>query len=611
VTDISGSSFLAAAGIENANLQILAFNNRFDDRYMDFACHAAYPLLLTPELLYCLWTNFQTTIEAKPLNIPWIAVADLLLSGFCEEVGYELYEMDAQIRNQLLRRLKADSRFGPQRIEELSEFIISYIEGQPKNKYPYTIEFVQAQKWAGLAYRKPPAAARQIAKAFQQSIHKENRAEQMHLANVVETLSEPLASFDELINYARANKQLIQGIPPGFIFSEEVDIGGVKLPPIEPPTNKQESRPGLISSEEVDTGNVKLPAILRDAAMTVNPGPETGVAATSSESLLKTSDSTIDALSPHYQNMMGLLKKGRVVFFLGSEINRYGRAETTGWQPGQSSYLPDNNELAEYLAQKFGYPANFPKELERVSQHIVNVHDVNSLYKELHDIFSVEYQPNIVHQFFAGLPGLLREKGASQPYQLIVTTNYDDTLERAFSAAGEAFDLITYVTTGAGRGEFWQQASDGKLQRIKRPNENPGFSLKSRSVILKLYGGVNRHQPERESFVIGENDFIDYPNPSDINSLIPVNPLATLRRNNFLFLGYHANELGLRIIQRRILTASGPRRPAWALQANASVEDLSLWQKSKIEPLNIQLDHYIVSLSQYLSTTQLPEVNKE
>ena len=34
------------------------------------------------------------------------------------------------------------------------------------------------------------------------------------------------------------------------------------------------------------------------------------------------------------------------------------------------------------------------------------------------------------------------------PELVIVTTNYDDALERAFRAANEPFDLVTYVAEG-------------------------------------------------------------------------------------------------------------------------------------------------------------------
>ncbi|NET85943.1 MAG: formylglycine-generating enzyme family protein, partial [Moorea sp. SIO1F2] len=76
--------------------RIQSFRDKFGDAHLYFAYHAAFPIALTPDLLYCLWANFQQDIQGDNLNIPWIAVADLLLSPLCHEVGHELYEMELE-----------------------------------------------------------------------------------------------------------------------------------------------------------------------------------------------------------------------------------------------------------------------------------------------------------------------------------------------------------------------------------------------------------------------------------------------------------------------------------------------------------------------------------
>ena len=56
-----------------------------------------------------------------------------------------------------------------------------------------------------------------------------------------------------------------------------------------------------------------------------------------------------------------------------------------------------------------------------------------------------------------------------------MTTNYDDALERAFRAAGEAFDLVWYVAEGEHRGKFLHLPPDGEprlidqAERVLRP----------------------------------------------------------------------------------------------------------------------------------------------
>lgn len=61
---------------EVAQRRIEAFRKRFGEAHLYLAYHAAFPLALTPDLLYRMWANFQRDIHGEVLNIPWIAVAE-------------------------------------------------------------------------------------------------------------------------------------------------------------------------------------------------------------------------------------------------------------------------------------------------------------------------------------------------------------------------------------------------------------------------------------------------------------------------------------------------------------------------------------------------------
>ena len=148
--------------------QISAFNQHFGKPHLQFLYHAAFPLALTPDLLYRLWARFQRDNNGQFLNIPWIAVTDILLSGFCEEVGQELYEMDQAIRNELLQRLKTEANFGQSRIQELSDFLLDYVRQQLLSNDPDIRDFAQTQQWTALAYTQPGNVARELALSFQQ-----------------------------------------------------------------------------------------------------------------------------------------------------------------------------------------------------------------------------------------------------------------------------------------------------------------------------------------------------------------------------------------------------------------------------------------------------------
>ncbi|OCR02034.1 hypothetical protein BCD67_07610 [Oscillatoriales cyanobacterium USR001] len=187
---------------EVARKRIEAFERRFGRTHLIFACHGAFPLALTPDLLYKLWANFQRDIHGKVLGIPWVAVADLLLSSLCDEVGRELYEMDTAVRNLLLNRLKEDDNFGQLRINELSDFLLVYVGGQLQSNNQEVRDFAQAQRWTALAYVRPSEAAQELRLALERT-YKQDKSEQLRLVSLIEAFAEPLPEFEPLLVYAR------------------------------------------------------------------------------------------------------------------------------------------------------------------------------------------------------------------------------------------------------------------------------------------------------------------------------------------------------------------------------------------------------------------------
>ncbi|NES22975.1 MAG: formylglycine-generating enzyme family protein [Symploca sp. SIO3E6] len=222
---------------DSAHRRISSFEKRFGKPHLYLAYHAAFPLALTADLLYHLWINFQQNIHGRVLDIPWVAVADILLSPLCEEVGRELYEMDGEVRHQLLKQLQADTNFSQQRLLQLSDFLLEYVQQQLYSDNPDIQDFAQAQQWTALAYKQPKDAARKLALVYANLDH-QDITELIRLELVVETLAEPLREFRELQIYARgmahfargamaeATAQLAQISKTG----NRIQIAGVSLP---------------------------------------------------------------------------------------------------------------------------------------------------------------------------------------------------------------------------------------------------------------------------------------------------------------------------------------------------------------------------------------------
>lgn len=186
-----------------ATRRVAAYEHQRGEAHLVLACHCAVALALTPDLAYRVWANFQRDTQGRPLRVPWVAVADLLLSRLCEEAGDELYEMDEAIRRQLLERLEQDPRFGPQRISEVAEFLLQYVRQQVRSEDLDTRDFALAQEWNALAYTKPELAAQELALALT-AVDLEDRSELLRISSVVDTLAKPLEPFRSLLVYAEA-----------------------------------------------------------------------------------------------------------------------------------------------------------------------------------------------------------------------------------------------------------------------------------------------------------------------------------------------------------------------------------------------------------------------
>ena len=265
--------------------------------------------------------------------------------------------------------------------------------------------------------------------------------------------------------------------------------------------------------------------------------------------------------------------------------------------------LDGAGDLAGHLARAFGVPGDRPLDLARVSQYVATMQGSGPLYDELHSRFEAAVEPGPLQRFLARLPPLLRERGA--PHQLIVTTNYDLSLERAFEEASEEVDIVAYVAAGAHRGRFWHRPPGEQPRPIDVPNTYATeLSLERRTILLKLHGAVDP-LPEREweSFVITEDDYIDYLGRSELASVVPVALAATLRRSHFLFLGYDMADWNLRLILSRVWGERPVAYRSWAVLRSPSALAQAFWRRYDVSVVDVEPTSYVALLERRLETS--------
>jgi hypothetical protein len=298
----------------------------------------------------------------------------------------------------------------------------------------------------------------------------------------------------------------------------------------------------------------------------------------------------------HYETVASSILAGWVTPFLGAGANLCEREDDKApWR--RDVEFPSGRELAEFLTEQPGlrYPTDAPKELLRVSQYFDAVLGDRRLYDSLHRLFIATHSPTKLHWLLAELPPLLAAQKARQ--QLVITTNYDDSLERAFDEKRVEYDLVWYEAKRVPeRGKFYHRLPGGTppYTLIDRPNEYEGFDLDRRPVILKLHGAIDRDDEKRDSYVITEDHYIEYLTQADLPAVLT----ERMADSHFLFLGYSLRDWNLRVILNRLWREQQLSLPSWSIQKDVDRIELKAWEDrgGEVELYEIALGEYVSHL---------------
>jgi hypothetical protein len=315
----------------------------------------------------------------------------------------------------------------------------------------------------------------------------------------------------------------------------------------------------------------------------------------------------VEELSDVYKLVAERLLSGKVVPVLGAGANMGGRPPEARFQRGR--YLPSGRELAEELARFGHYPPTDVLDLPRVSQYVVAQLDEPSLCEKLHDVFDADYPPTVLHRFLARLARHIREEAEATPGRecmLILSTNYDDTLEKAFRDEDEPYDLVTYINNDeTDRGLFRHIPFDGEPSVIRLPNEYTDLPLDRRTIIAKVHGAVDRLNGV-DSFVITEDDYVDYITRADVSHLFPVTLARKIQKSHFLFLGYSLRDWNFRVMLHR-LWRGRTKRKSWAIEADPNPVDSATWYVRGVDILPVRVESFVAEIEKHLPSLVVPQ----
>jgi SIR2-like domain len=310
--------------------------------------------------------------------------------------------------------------------------------------------------------------------------------------------------------------------------------------------------------------------------------------------------------SPPYPMIWDGLRKGRIVPFLGAGASLAARPDGTVWCAKKSDFPPSVAELSAFLAAYANYPKDEPtSDLAKVASYARMVGGPDALRECLAEVFNRDYRPGPVHELLADVPGPM----------LIVTTNYDDLIECAFTARGKPFHVVQWTNHRefAGSVVWWRPGASKPQHYPPKVLPLPEGDKINETIIYKMHGAVDRHEGRHDSFLITEEDYIEFLAGMTHQAGIPATFKQLFQKSSFLFLGYGLADWNLRVLlcnlksQRRSGNGScRPRSPTMivaedklrscAVQLQPSPLESFLWQRREIDIYNFDVNDFVAQV---------------
>jgi hypothetical protein len=297
----------------------------------------------------------------------------------------------------------------------------------------------------------------------------------------------------------------------------------------------------------------------------------------------------------HYDTVLKcMIDEGSVVPVLGS---------------GVRGALPDAKQLAAHLAQRFGLETR-SLDLAEVAQRVVVAEGPSFLDRAILEALTPQPEPNDTHRFLAQFPRRLRERGLPERYQMVVTTNYDSALEQAFQAEAEPYDLAVFLANGTDargtdQGKFLHVPWRGEPRVIPETSTYGEFPIGrfdelERTVIVKINGAAEGREGSFRwdgSYVLTEDQYIDYLVTDQVVRVIPNQILNKLIVSHCLFLGYALHDWSLRVFLKRVWQGGPLKNRSWAIEREPDSLEKDSWSALQVNLLACSPDAYANSLA--------------
>ncbi|MEW8681556.1 MAG: SIR2 family protein [Candidatus Thiodiazotropha endolucinida] len=293
------------------------------------------------------------------------------------------------------------------------------------------------------------------------------------------------------------------------------------------------------------------------------------------------------------------IERGRTLFFLGAGASLAGVPKR--------SRVPGGYKLAERLKVHLGTLPSGPPDtpsLSQVAMYYEQLVQRNNLLTTIHDEFKKSKTARSLpyaHSLIAKVAKMTGKK------QIVLTTNYDHYMERAFKLNGIPYISVSHITNP-------NHACHTQLSIFDETNNNylmpsSEFDMKNcfnKSVIYKIHGNLPEPASmDQDQVVLSE---IDYYNFSAVHMRqMPRSIISKIKSQDVLYLGYSLIDWNFRLFlyaamsnEDKNLLSNSSGTANWAVSKNFDWFEDIFWEKFHVKTFGEDLEVVIPKMASKL-----------
>jgi hypothetical protein len=325
-------------------------------------------------------------------------------------------------------------------------------------------------------------------------------------------------------------------------------------------------------------------------------------------------------VEPPWPLLVQRFRAGKLIPFLGAGASAYHKDDRGRAPPSVSDLirkLAANAELPVQCDANGCGQLRF--DLARIASYYQTCY---ALRPDLDDFLKSEiadpvFNPNPLHYLLARV--------ARHNPMLIITTNYDDLLEKAFDNPADgggavpydvlvtpvddlAYEAVNDQTGPAHAGGIWYRQAGQTTEFERVADSDLPLDISQRSVIYKIHGSVPRGNSWTGGYLIAEEDYarflgrMEFIVPAAIQSHIKKKNRegsAAVRDHSLLFLGYGMRDWNLRLLfeQLRVGRLPSNQEKHFAVLLRPDEMEVSFFKNRNVDVYNCDLNHFVSTVA--------------